>query len=81
VHEQQPFAPRRFGAGGELRAAPARRGDDAGAGRLCQTCGAVARAAIGDDDLAEESRRRQRAQRLRQTGGRVERRDDGREAF
>ena len=62
MQEQQPIAGRRGGAGRELGAAAARRRDDPRPGRRGDRDGVVARAAVGDDDLADHRGSGQRGQ-------------------
>ena len=65
MQEQQPIARRDGGAGGKLGPAPTRCGDDPRALGTRDPDGIVGRAAVGDDDLADEAGAAERGQRRR----------------
>ena len=77
VQEEERVAGAERGAGIHRRAAPAPDGDDAIGERLGEARGAVAAAAVGDDDLgAAGAQRRQRRQRGNDDRRLVEHRND-----
>ena len=84
MQEQQPFAPRRQGAGPQLRAAPAFRRDDQGASCPGPQPGVIRRSAIADHDLQAVitgSRCLQGAKRRPDPRGGVQSRNDNRQTL